>query len=89
MVPLHAYPRLAAQAELAGHDSIAELLLELALETRRVPIRATPEDLAVLVRAGLCDADIATVTGLLVAEVARRRRELKLPPNRRYPRRTA
>ena len=88
-IPLHAYPRLAAQAELYGHEHVGELLLALALEDRLVPLRAETADLRTLVLAGLTDADIADATGLLVGEVATRRRRLKLPPNRRYRRRTA
>lgn len=88
-IPLHAYPRLAACAESFGLDTIGELLLKLALDTTLVPLRASTADLGSLVRAGLTDADIASATGLPPGEVARRRRDLKLPPNRRYRKRTA
>ena len=86
-IPLAEYQRLAEAAELRGHDTIGEWLLALALDLRRMPSGTfPPETLAQLVRAGLCDADIASATGLTNHEVATRRRLLGLPANRRYRR---
>lgn len=38
---------------------------------------------------GLCDADIATALGVTVLAASQIRRGLKLPANRRYPRRNS
>ena len=87
LVPLAEYQRLAEAAELRGHDTIGEWLLALALDLRSMPTGSfPPEHLAHLVRAGLCDADIAAATGLSNNEIASRRRRLGLPANRRYRR---
>lgn len=76
------YPGLARVAEARGFDTIAEFLENL---LRRLALAGPGiDEVELLVRAGLNDAQIATELNLMLGTVRVRRRRLGLPPNRRY-----
>jgi len=85
-VTLDDYWRLSRVAERRGHDTIGHMLE--AMLTRMAQVHDVDNELEVLVRAGLSDADIAEHLNLMLGTVADRRRRLKLPANRRHARAT-
>lgn len=81
-VMLGDYTRLARIAERRGHDTIGALLEAIVAALGQT--RDVHDEVELLVRAGLTDADIADHLGLIVGTVADRRRRLGLPANHRY-----
>jgi hypothetical protein len=79
------YSPLAQLAEARGFSTIGEFVSDV---LTRIASHVVSDDVALLVQAGLCDADIATELGLLPGTVALRRRRLGLSANRRYPARS-
>lgn len=81
-VTLGDYPGLARLAEHRGFDTIAEFLENL---LRRLSIAGPGADeVELLVRAGLTDAQISTELHLMLETVRARRRRLGLPVNPQY-----
>lgn len=81
-VTLGDYPGLARLAEHRGFDTIGEFLENL---LRRLSLAGPGiDEVELLVRAGLNDAQISTELNLMLETVRARRRRLGLPANRRY-----
>lgn len=68
-------------------DELLDAALRGLLPEVAEPGRRIGDVILGLVREGLCDAEIAGRTGMLVGHVAEVRRAAGLPANRRYPHR--
>lgn len=79
-IPLESYQQLAEAAQYSGHETIADMLLGIALRMTGIPEQSTLE---VLHRQGLPDADIARQLNVTNRHVSDRRRKLGLPANPR------